>query len=226
MTRILIVEDDSDLAAAMAEYLELKECVCDFAYTGQAGINLALEQVFDVIILDLMLPNLSGFETCRQLREQGCETPILMLTARDTAEDQLQGFALGIDDYVIKPSAMPLIWARLQALQRRQKTEKNCIVIADLSVYPQEHRAERAGETLNLPPTAWRLLLLLARRTPAVVTREELENFAWPDGEVSESNFHVQLHQLRKIVDKPFSLPLIHTHVGVGLSLRQGKNGD
>lgn len=219
---LLFVEDDCDLAAAMAEYLELKGCRCDFSYSGKAGIELALSESFDVIILDITLPNFSGFEVCKQLRQKGCLTPILMLTARDTAEDQLLGFDAGADDYVVKPSTMPLIWARLQALYRRQNPRQDMIQVADLKVYSKERRVIRGERELTLTPTAWRLLLLLIRCSPAVVSRADLEDFAWPDTEVSESNFNVQLHQLRKVVDKPFPLRLIHTHVGVGLSLRLG----
>lgn len=219
--RILIIEDDAELAAAISDYLGLQGADCDFAYNGQAGLDMAAELSFDVIILDLMLPRMNGIEVCQNLRQQGCQTPILMLTASDTNTDQLEGFQVGIDDYVIKPCPMPLLWARLQALYRRQNPQVEKLTIADLTVYFAEHRAVRDGHELKLTPTGWKLLEYLARKSPDVVTRPELEDYAWPDGDVDAGNFNVQLHQLRKAVDKSFSTPLIHTITGVGLCLRE-----
>lgn len=217
--RILIVEDDRDLALAMSEYLELHRIECDFAYNGTSAINLALQGGYDSLILDNMLPRVTGIEVCRQLRAQGVDTPILMLTACDTDADQLEGFGAGLDDYVTKPCAMPLLLARLKALYRRQHPERDCLQIADLTIYPREHRASRGGYPLKLAPTSWRILLLLARRSPAVVSKAEIAQHVWPDDEVEEGTLNVHLHQLRKIVDKPFERPLIQTHVGVGLAL-------
>ncbi len=218
--RILIVEDDSDLASAMAEYLELQGCECDFSYTGESAINIAMATDFDAIVLDLMLPKCDGFNVCLQLRQSGMQTPILMLTACDSSDEQLQGFRAGIDDYVVKPCAMPLLWARLQAIYRRQNPEHKTITVDELCLHLKERRAVRGGSTIRLTPTGWRLLELLARRSPTLVSRTELERAGWPeDSEVSQSNVNVQLHQLRKAIDKPFSYPLIHTRVGMGLYL-------
>jgi len=217
--KILIIEDDRDLALAISEYLELHNIECDFAYSGAGGVALALQHRYDCLILDNMLPRGMGTEVCRQLRAQGIGTPILMLTACDTEADQLNGFSAGLDDYVVKPCAMPLLLARLKALYRRDNPEQDCIRIADLRIYPKELRASRAGQKLKLTPTGWKILLLLARRSPAVVSRSEIEQHVWLDEEVEEGTVNVHVHQLRKAVDKPFELALIHTHVGIGLSL-------
>jgi DNA-binding response OmpR family regulator len=217
---ILIIEDDADLAAAMADYLSLLGAECDFAYHGASGLSIASENGFDVIILDLMLPRMDGFEVCEQLRQQGVVTPVLMLTACDTNTDQLKGFQVGIDDYVVKPCPMSLLWARLQALHRRATPQSSQLTIGPLTVYFKEHRVTREQHEVKLTPTGWKMLELLARRSPDVVPRIELEDHAWPDSEVDSGNFNVQLHQLRKAVDKPFDYPLIHTIVGVGLCLR------
>jgi DNA-binding response OmpR family regulator len=217
---ILIIEDDAELAAAMADYLTLQGAACDFAYHGITGLAMATEGGFDVIILDLMLPRMSGFEVCEQLRRQGVVTPILMLTACDTNTEQLTGFQAGVDDYVIKPCPMSLLWARLQALYRRTSPQHARLSIGPLTVYFKEHRVTREKQELKLTPTGWKMLELLARRSPEVVARIELEDHAWPDSDVDSSNFNVQLHQLRKAVDKPFAYPMIHTIVGVGLCLR------
>lgn len=219
--RILIVEDDGDLAAAMAEYLELQGCQCDFAYNGRSGLELAQQQSFDVIILDLMLPKMNGINVCKQLRDQGGHTPILMLTACDTSEEQLQGFRAGIDDYVVKPCPMPLLWARLQALCRRQQPQSDSVVVDELAMYFSELRVERQGHSIKLTPTSWKILELLVRRSPNIVRRSELEEHVWPDGEVESGNLNVHLHQLRSAIDKPYRYPLIHTKVGVGLCLRR-----
>lgn len=218
--RILIVDDDAELAAAMAEFLQLKGARCDFAYNGRSGMAMASELSFDVIVLDLMMPKVNGFGVCQQLREQGCQTPIVMLTAADTNEEQLEGFNVGVDDFVVKPCSMPVLWARLQALQKRQHPSIDSRTVGDLTLYFKEHRATRAGNPLKLTPTGWKILSQLMRNSPNVVPRAQLEEHIWPDGEVDTGNFNVQLHQLRKEVDKPYKTSLIHTLVGVGLALR------
>jgi DNA-binding response OmpR family regulator len=219
--KILIVEDDAELAAAMSNYLELQGAECDFAYHGASGLALAQESHFDVIILDLMLPRINGIEVCEQLRRQSVSTPVLMLTACDTNSEQLKGFQAGIDDYVVKPSPMALIWARVQALHRRNKPMVEKRSVDTLTCYFKEQRAIREGREIKLTPTGWKMLALLLRRSPEVVTRSEIEDEIWPDGDVESGNFNVQLHQLRKAIDKPFAYPLIHTLVGRGLCLRK-----
>lgn len=217
--KTLIIEDDIDLALAMSEYLELHHVECDFAYNGASGIGLATTQRYDCLVLDNMLPKVQGIDVCRQLRDHGVDTPILMLTACDTDSDQLAGFGAGVDDFVIKPCPMPLLLARLNALYRRGNPERESIWIADLRIYPKEHRAFRADTELKLTPTSWSILLFLARRSPSVVSRLEIEQHIWPQENVEDGTLNVHLHQLRKVVDKPFDHSLIRTHVGVGLSL-------
>lgn len=217
--RLLIIEDDRDLALAMSEYLELHQVECDFSYNGSSGIELATSQPYDCIILDNMLPKVQGIDVCKALRTQGVNTPILMLTAYDAQAEQLAGFDAGLDDFVAKPCPMPILLARLQALYRRQHPEKNCLQIADLIIYPKEHRVTRAEKNIKLPPISWKILLVLARHSPQVVSKTELAEHIWPDEDIDEGTLNVHLHQLRKVIDKPFSKPLIKTHVGIGLSL-------
>ncbi len=219
--KVLIVEDDSDLALAVSEYLELHNIECDFAYNGSTGIELAKTQTYDCMILDNMLPKVSGVGVCKSLREQGVNIPILMLTACDTQADQLAGFDAGLDDFVTKPCPMPILLARLQALYRRQNPKQDNIQVGDLHITPNEHKASRAGQHLKLPPTCWKILLILARQSPKVVSKPELIEKVWPGEEVDEGTLNVHLHQLRKVVDKPFDTQLIRTHVGVGLSLSE-----
>lgn len=218
---MLIVEDDKDLSLSISEYLEIQGVECDFAYNGKTGLEIGTNGEFDCIILDLMLPKINGFDVCKALREQGCSTPILMLTACDTDTDQLKGFEVGLDDYVTKPCQMSLLWARLQALHRRNNPTVDCFNVGSLSIYPKEHRAERAGQNLKLTPTGWKILELLAKNSPEVVTKVQIEDHIWPNEHVEIGTLNVHLYLLRKAVDKPFSTTLIHTHVGVGLSLRE-----
>jgi DNA-binding response OmpR family regulator len=181
---------------------------------------MACEMKFDVVILDLMLPKINGFSVCQQLRERGCQLPVLMLTAADNDEEQIEGFDSGIDDFVVKPCPMPVLWARLNALTRRNHAKVDKLSVGDLTVYLNEHRAHRAGIDIKLTPTGWKILVLLMQNSPNVVSRSDIEDHVWPDGEADAGNFNVQLHQLRKALDKPFATPLIHTLVGVGLVLR------
>ncbi|MEH6443521.1 MAG: response regulator transcription factor [Oceanospirillaceae bacterium] len=219
--RILIIEDDSQLAGAIGDYLALQGCICDFAYHGTLGLQMAIELSFDVILLDLMMPKLDGLSVCQQLRAQGLHIPVLMLTACDTSDSELAGFRAGVDDYVVKPCLMPVLWARLQALNKRQHLPVDTLVIDQLTLYLKEHRVVRDGINLKLTPTGFIFLEILMRASPNVVTRQLIEEKAWPDKAVETNNFNVQLHQLRRTIDKPFDYPLIHTVVGVGLSLRK-----
>ncbi len=216
---ILIIEDDTELAEAIADYLETQGAVCDFAYNGLSGIQLAKNNNFDAIILDLMLPKLGGFNVCRALRDAEVLTPILMLTASDTEQEQLMGFQLGIDDFVVKPSPMPIVWARLQAIIRRKQPQGKLLIIGELSLHLKQHRVSRQQVPLKLTLTEWKILELLAIRSPDVVSRSEIEKHVWGDREVEQGNFNVHLHGLRKSVDKPFDYPMIETVVNVGLRL-------
>lgn len=221
--QILIIEDDAELAEAIGDFLTLQGAECDYAWSGSAGLELARQQRFDIIILDLMLPRMNGYSVCRTLRDQGYTTPVLMLTACDTDRDQLEGFQAGIDDYVTKPCPMPLLWARLQAIWRRANPVGDCLQIGDLTVQLKAKIASRQHEELKLTPTGWKILEILARHSPDVVPRKTIEEQIWPDG-VDTSNFNVQLHLLRKAVDKPFNTPLIHTVTGLGLCLRSASS--
>lgn len=220
--RILIVEDDRDLALAMSEYLELHQIECDFAYNGAMGVELAKSQSYDCLILDNVLPKIQGIEACKILRANMVHTPILMLTACDTQADQLAGFNAGLDDFVTKPCSMPILLARLQALYRRQNPEKDLIEIGDLCIYPKEHRVTRSDSVIKLPPISWEILLLLAKKSPCVVSRSELIEHIWPHEDTPEGTLNVHIHQLRKLIDKSFPVSLIKTHIGIGLSISNG----
>jgi DNA-binding response OmpR family regulator len=223
--RVLIVEDDAELSASMAEFLELQGAECDFAYNGLAGVDLATGANFEVILLDLMLPKLNGFDVCTELRRRGCSTPVLMLTAMGTTEDQLGGFNAGVDDYVVKPCPMPLLWARINSLCRRAKNQRAMQELGPLKIDIESRELEREGQMIALTPTEWRILEILLQHSPKVISRSDIEQLVWPDQEPDQGRLSVHLHALRKAVDKPFNTTLIKTVTGLGLCISANNHG-
>lgn len=222
--RILIIEDNRDILTNMLEYLSMKGYVVDCAMDGLSGLHLAATERFDLIVLDLMLPAIDGFEICRRLREDGKNpVPIIMLTARDALADRLQGFVCGADDYLVKPFALSELTARIEAILRRsQGASRRVLEVADLRYDLDVREISRAGCSLKLTPACCKLLEELMRKSPAVVQRERLEELLWqdapPDGDVLRSH----IHQLRQIIDKPFPVRLLRTVHGVGFRLVDG----
>lgn len=220
--KILVIEDNPDLAANLVDYLEARGYLVDTANDGIRGLHLAGTQSFDVILLDLILPGLDGIVLCRHLREKlGKTTPILMLTARDTLDDKVQGLEAGADDYLVKPFALREVVARIQALTRRaQATVVPCALqVADLRYDPATFTVSRAGQAIELPPIPLRLLEALMRASPRVVRRQELERVVWGDAPPDSDALRTHLHSLRAAIDKPFALPLLHTLRGIGWQL-------
>lgn len=220
--RILLVEDHRDIAENIFEYLEPKGHTLDYAGEGSEGLRLALAEHFDVIVLDLMLPGMDGLEVCRKIREQSTvNVPILMLTARDTLEDKLEGFEAGADDYLVKPFSLLELEVRLVALDRRaRKTGQSAVLeVEDLVFDTQTLQATRAGQTLHLSTTTRKLLALLMRNTYRVVRREEIEHELWGDEPPESEVLRAHIYALRSIVDKPFKTRLIHTVHGEGYRL-------
>jgi len=217
---LLLVEDNLDLANTIIEYLEITGIVCDHASNGQTGLNLALSQHYDVILLDIMLPRLDGQQLCKQLREQGKQTPILMLTSLDALPDKLASFAMGADDYLVKPFELAELVARIRALSLRRSGQASRLQVADLTMDLSTRKVSRAGQELHLSPTCWTLLECLMRASPEPVGRERLEATVWGDEPPDSNTLKVHMHRLRKAVDKDFSQALIHTISGVGVQLR------
>ena len=219
---VLLVEDHLPLAETVTLFLENAGYVVDYAADGLSAVNLATVNRYDALILDIMLPGLSGFEICHQLRvDAGLDTPILMLTARDRLEDKLKGFSEGADDYLIKPFDLPELDARLQALIRRQRGELDTqeLVIGALRFDPKTMTVTREGKLIRLKPTGYRILKVLMRESPKMVTREALEHELWGDTIPDSDTLRSHLYQLRKAIDKPFDEPMIHTLPGVGVKL-------
>lgn len=217
MLRILLIEDQRDIAANIWDYLETRGFVMDHAADGVNGLRMALEDGYDVIVLDLGLPKLDGIDLCRSLRQAGRDTPVLMLTARDTLQDKLEGFAEGADDYVVKPFAMKELEARIRALFRRGRLQHGELLrVGDLSLDPVKVTVERAGHALVLTRAGFVLLEALMQRAPNLVRHAELAHVLWGEGGGDIATLHTHLSVLRAAVDRPFETRLLHTVHGFG----------
>ncbi|QFI37050.1 response regulator transcription factor [Moritella marina ATCC 15381] len=220
MLNLLLVEDDLDLATAVVDYLELEDIQCDHAMNGLAGLNMIIANDYQAIILDLNLPKMDGLTVCKNMREQGIDTPVLMLTARDSLDDKLVGFDSGADDYLIKPFAMEELIVRMQVLARRRSGQVKRLTLADLELDLQQKQAFRAGQLLKLSPTAWKILETLMRATPNPVSREKLMQAVWGDDQPDSNSLKVHIFNLRKQLDAGDVPALLHTIPGIGFALR------
>ena len=220
--RILLIEDQRDIAANIWDFLELRGFVMDHAADGVNGLRMSLEGGYDVIILDLGLPKLDGIDLCRALRRSGHDTPVLMLTARDTLQDKLTGFAEGADDYVVKPFAMKELEARIRALYRRGRLQHGDLLhVADLVLDPVKFTVERAGQPLTLTRAGFALLETLMRKSPNLVRHNDLAHALWGDGAGDIATLHTHLSVLRATIDRPFKAHLLHTVHGFGYRIAE-----
>ncbi|MBE0377618.1 response regulator [Pseudoalteromonas prydzensis] len=223
--RALIVEDNRDICENIAAYLEQHSYILDFAYDGISAMHLALTTSFDVIVLDLMLPGMDGLSFCQKLRADAkLETPVLMLTARDTLDDKLKGFAAGADDYLVKPFALQELHARLQALYKRShgKTD-NLLIVGELTLNKSTLQVHRAGRCVELNPTGMKLLQRLMEQAPSVVARDTLETLLWADERPDGDALRSHMYKLRQAIDRPFDSPLIHTVHRIGYRIAEDK---
>jgi len=218
---ILLVEDHDDLAASVGDYLESLGFAMDYAADGSIALNLLEENPYDVIVLDLMLPKIDGIRVCERLRERGDGTPVLMLTARDQLEDKVNGFQAGADDYLVKPFEMEELAVRIQALIRRARGElaDGAMRVGDLVFDPRTMRVERDGKRLNLSPTSVRILKVLMRESPRLVSREQIENELWGDLLPDSDTLRSHIYNLRKGIDRDFDAKLLHTVQGMGFKI-------
>jgi DNA-binding response OmpR family regulator len=224
--RILVIEDNRDILANVLDYLQLKGYRVDGAQAGLRGLQLATTVHYDLIVLDIMLPGMDGYQLCKRLREDArSEVPILMLTARDALEDRLTGLRAGADDYLVKPFALSELVARIEAILRRSSGgKKRQLKVADLVYDLDTLDITRAGQPLKLNPLTMKLLAILMQKSPAVVRREALEEALWGDDSPDSDSLRSHIHQLRQVIDKPFATPLLHTLHGVGYRLADKDN--
>jgi len=219
---ILLIEDHRDIAEMVSDHLESEGFVIDYADNGLLGFKLGANNDYDAIILDLMLPGLDGVKLCERFRrEERINSPILMLTARDTLEDKLSGFEAGADDYLIKPFELEELTARLKALIRRgsRNSPDGNLVVGDLILCTETEVVTRQGMELVLTPIGKKILAVLMAESPNVVSRKRLEKEIWGDMPPDSDALRSHLYNLRKIVDKPFKSPLIHTIQSSGFRL-------
>jgi len=216
---VLLIEDNRNISEMVGEYLESRGFGVDYAADGLDGFRLASENSYDVIVLDLMLPRMDGLEVCRKLRaETKKATPVLMLTARDTLEDKITGLSAGADDYLVKPFAIQELEARVRALIRRERRQVSAeiLIVADLVFDTASLRVTRGGQELQLSPIGLRLLAILMRESPRVISRRDIEREIWGDGLPDSDTLRSHLYNLRKTIDRDFDKPLLHTVQSAG----------
>jgi DNA-binding response OmpR family regulator len=221
VTRVLIVEDDRKLAAALAEKLDSAQLTVDVAHDGETALDFARTSPYDAIVLDLLLPRVDGLSVCRQLRARGATTPILMLTARDGLADKVAGLDSGADDYLTKPFASDELLARLRALLRRDASRKEGVLRYDeLVLDPAAVTARWRDQPLELTAREYRILELLLRRAEQVVSREAIIESVWGFGFSDNSNLvEVYIRRLRRKLAENAAPALIQTLRGAGYRL-------
>ena len=222
--KILLVEDDPKISTFVKIGLESNECTVDIAYDGPTGEKFALSRKYDVMILDVVIPGISGFELCKQIRNNNISTPIIILTSLDSVEDKLTGFDCGADDYLLKPFSFQELLARIKALNRRNKEVFiNPVLKAfDLELDSIARKVKRNGKEINLTATEYKILELLLSNKGKVFDRILIAEKIWGFSFNSGTNvIDVHINSLRKKIDREFSQKLIHTKKGFGYFLSE-----
>ncbi|AKU22625.1 response regulator transcription factor [Massilia sp. MB5] len=221
--RLLIIEDNPDIIANLYGFLEPKGYILDSAVNGYGGLALAAQNQYDAVVLDVMLPGLNGLELCQKLRgELGMDTPVLMLTARDTLQDKVAGFESGADDYLVKPFSLIELEVRLKALVRRAHGahgRSSTMTVGELVFDTATFDARRAGRPLVLTKTGYTILGCLMKQSPRVVTREQIENEVWGDNRPDSDALRTHIHAVRQVLDKPYPFAMLRTISGIGYKL-------
>lgn len=217
--RILIVEDERKISAYIKRALEEEGYAVDAAYTGREALDWAVSTQYDVIVLDILLPEMDGITVCRELRSQGNRSPILMLTARDTVDDRVTGLDAGADDYLVKPFALKELLARIRALMRRTLDipKSPVLQIADLTLDTLTRRVKRGNKTIELTAKEYAILECLMREPDHVLTRTQIAEHVWNYDVFNHSNVvDVYIKNLRRKIDDHSESKLIHTVRGAG----------
>lgn len=222
--RILVVEDEVKMAGLLHRALTERGDVVEVAATGGDAVELAALADFDVVLLDVMLPDMDGFEVCRRLRDRQVWAPVLMLTARTAVQDRVQGLDAGADDYLAKPFSYEELLARIRALARRGPVERPAVLaVGDLRLDPAARRVWRGGREIVLSAKELVLLETFMRRPGRVLTRDQLLDYAWDMAYEARSNIvDVYVRQLREKIDRPFGRDTLETVRGAGYRLKGG----
>ncbi|NVK26033.1 MAG: response regulator transcription factor [Gammaproteobacteria bacterium] len=218
---VLVVEDNQDIAIQLCDFLENKGFVVDYAATGDHAIRLALEHHYDVIILDLMLPDIDGTQVCEKIKKS-CDTalPILMLTARDSIEHKVEGFGVGADDYLTKPYILEEVYLRCIALTRRHRLHKSKVMeVGDLKIDVRANEVERQGQAISLSAKDFQILSLLAEAYPNAVSKRHILEKIWGTDAPETDTVRSHMYTLRNALDKPFDTAMIKTVHGIGFRL-------
>lgn len=235
MKKVLIIEDELSILKLLTYNLEQEGYEIESSMDGQEGLNLALENEYDMILLDLMLPNIDGMEICRTLRQERVDVPIIMLTAKDSEIDKILGLEIGADDYITKPFSPREVLARMKAIFRRAKNQPTAsdekaeqdkvIIVGDIEIYPEKYEVSVRKEPIDLTPKEFELLLYLARRTGRILSREQLLNAIWNYDFAGETRIvDVHISHLREKIEKNTKKPeYIITARGFGYKLEEPK---
>lgn len=224
MLNVLLVEDDIDLAATVVDYLSFEQIQCDHAANGVSGLNLVSQQhasnsPYDVLLLDINMPQMDGLTLCQTLRDQGIATPILMLTARDTLQDKIAGFNAGTDDYLVKPFEIEELLMRIMALSKRRSGQVTRLSMGPLNLDLSLKSASYQQQAVKLTPITYKILEALMRATPEPVSRNALLQSIWGDEIPDSSSLRVHLHNLRKALEVAGATELIQTIAGFGIKI-------
>ncbi len=221
--RLLLVEDDIVIASELARLLEKEKFSVDVAAEGDTGLRFALQNTYDLLILDVMLPHRSGWDICKAVRDARIQTPILMLTARDAVEDRVKGLEGGADDYLIKPFDFRELRARIRLLLRRDMANRQeTMTFGDLTIDSKARTVRRGGHEIHLTRREFQLLEALARNAGRTLTRAVILERVWDEEESQEASVNFHVTSLRKKVDAPYDEKVIHTVHGVGYVFRYG----
>jgi len=224
--RLLIVEDNTDIASLLIDFFTDKGHIADYAADGLTGLHLVTVNEYDVILLDLALPGIDGIDLCQKLRKElRSQTPILMLTARDSIDEKLIGFDAGADDYLVKPFDLLEVYARVKALWRRSNNSNQSILeVADLNFDIATMKVVRSGNEIKLNSIRLKILRLLMENTHRVVSRREIESYIWGDDPTESDALRTHLSAIRQAIDKPYENKLLHTVHSVGYRLYDNLN--
>ena len=218
---VLVIEDNRALQANIADYFALQGAIADFAGNGRQGVELALAHYYDVLVLDLTLPQLDGLDVCRAVRQTADRhIPILMLTARDSLQHKLDGFAVGADDYLIKPFDLAELWVRVQVLAKRNVEQHRQLVLGNISLNRHLHQVYCDNTLLALKPIGFKLLSILLESYPRPVGRSELCCKIWGDEPTESDALRSHLYQLRKTLQQHGATISVETQLGVGFVLQ------
>ena len=222
--KVLLVEDDPKISAFIRIGLESNEFVVDLAYDSQIAERLVFSKKYDIIVLDVVIPGISGFELCKHIRNNNIRTPIILLTSLDSVQDKLEGFDCGADDYLVKPFSFQELLARIKALNRRNRETivKPILQIADVEVDTIKKKVRRGGKEINLTAIEYKILELLIENKEKVFNRVVIAETIWGFSFNSGTNLiDVHIASLRKKIDADFDTKLIHTRRGLGYMLSE-----